>query len=136
MPRTTTFTFDELPLQILNGFECGLVAGSAEISYNRDMEWGIESISLDGNKSIRWTLEEYADRFKNGLPCPSYEHKSVALDEGTPLYLMIYDRLENEWRGKVQDAVADQLVEDRAEAAEERAECRYNQRRDDRMERT
>lgn len=114
MTSTFTFSFEELPLTILNGFSAGLVDGSAEISYNADAEWGIESISLDGfRKNAKGT----------------YDRKSVQLDEGTPLYLMIFDRLESEWRDKVQEAVLLQLAEDRVCAAEDRAD----RMRDERM---
>lgn len=135
--RIFEYSFDELPLLTVDGFEAGLVAGSAEISYNREGEWSIASICLDGHRKAHYTLEqrvahELAQRrlhpnLRRALP--PYLHKPVELDAGSPLYSMISDTLEGPWAGNVQDAVAQDMFECRAEAAEVRAEMR----RDDRM---
>lgn len=107
MPSTLTYTFEELPLVLENGLQAALIDGEAEISYSRDVwDFTIQSISLNSYdmKSRKW--------------------KPVALDEGNPLYGIIYDRLESFASENVQEAIRDQLAEDRAEAAEMRAESR------------
>lgn len=135
--RIFTYQFDECPLLTVAGFEAGLVAGEAEISYNREGEWSIASISLDGHRKAYYTLDQRTahelaqGRLHENLrrPLPPYLHKLVELDAGSPLYSMISDTLEGSWAGNVQDAVAQDMFECRAEAAEFRAE----QIRDDRV---
>ncbi len=112
MASILTYEFEELPLVLENGIQAGLVDGEAEIAYGRDVwDFTIRSISL--------TAWSKAGRMKKCMP----------LDEGNPLYNIIYDRLEGHLNDSVQDAIREQLAEDRNEAAEMRAEAR----RDDRM---
>lgn len=118
--RVLNFDFDELPLVIEGGFEAGIIAGSAEVSYFPDGEWSIGAINLDGHR--RRSVEESAAAVEAGKPVPMFERKPVELDVGTSLYLAIYSRLETEWRNKVQDAVIEAIAEDRECAAEERAD--------------
>lgn len=109
--RTFDFPFDDLPLAILSGYECALISGSAEISFHPDGSWSIVSISLDG--------------WRDGpKPVP------VALDAGTPIYLMIYDRLEHEWREGVQSAVYEAIAADREARADDYADYRRDQMRE------
>ena len=49
MINTFTYTFDEIPLVIVDGTEAGLVSGEAEIEYSRDGEWLIAGITLQGS---------------------------------------------------------------------------------------
>lgn len=83
-----TFTFEELPLVVENGFEAGLVTGEATVGYYRDGEWFVREISLLG----------YRDR----------EKKQVAIDHHTELYLSILDQLE---RGAFKDSITDKVME-------------------------
>ena len=112
------FDFEELPLVIENSFEAGLVAGNADISYGADGEWNIESISLDGHRKPEYTDRERVDATLAGKALPFFERKPVLLDAGTPIYLAIYHRLENEWRDAVQNAVNDQIEGDRESEAD------------------
>jgi len=112
MPRTLTYTFEELPLVQECGIQAALVDGEAEISYSRDVwDFTIQSISLNSfnEKDRKW--------------------KPLALDEGNPLYGIIYDRLEGYASESVQEAVRQQLIEDRNDAAEMRAEARRDDMR-------
>jgi hypothetical protein len=129
MTKTFNYDFEELPLIIENGFEACDVTGTAEISYNRHGEWGIESISFEGAKRNHWTIADYAAAVESGDRLSPYTRKPVALDATTPLHGIIYHRLENEWRDRVQDAVNEQIEADRDGEAEFRAELR----REDRM---
>lgn len=126
MKQTFEFSFDELPLVIEGGFEAGLIAGSAEVSYFRDGEWTITGISLDGHR-LR-SNRELDDHAALGKPVPMFERKSIALDAGTSLFGTILHRLEHEWRGKVQDAVIEAIAEDREIAADDYADMKRDER--------
>lgn len=131
--QTFSFEFDELPLVIEGGFEAGLIAGSAEVSYFRDGEWTITGISLDGHRLLSPTERDALAEI--GKPPPFFERKSIALDAGTSLFNSILHRLEHEWRGKVQDAVNDAIEEDREIAADDYADHRRELAAEDRANR-
>ena len=116
------YEFDELPLVIEGGFDAGLIAGSAEVSYFRDGEWTITGIYLDGLRML--SPSERDDLAEIGKPPPFFDRKSIALDAGTSLFNSILHRLEHEWRGKVQDAVNDAIEDDRAADADDAADYR------------
>jgi hypothetical protein len=130
--RILSFEFEELPTVIVDGFEAGLVAGSAEISYDRDGLWSIASISLDGSRRAHYSLEERVAhelrqaRLHETLrrPLPPYLRKSVALDAANPLYALITDALEGVWADKVQDAIRDDITEQRVAVADFMADQR------------
>lgn len=105
--NTRHLQFEELPLIITGGYEAGQVNGTAAISYRRDGEWNIDGIWLDGFKKPG----------TEGKYC-----KPVELDHGTPIFLAIYDRLEHEWRDRVEDFVQQMIQEDRETAAEDYAD--------------
>ena len=104
---TKDFLFEELPLVITGGYEAGQVNGTAAISYRPDGEWNIDGIWLDG--------------FKKPGNEGKYS-KPIELDHGTPIFLAIYDRLEHEWRDRVEDFVQQMIQEDRETAAEDYAD--------------
>jgi len=123
--RTLLFCFEELPLLIEGGFEAGDIAGSAEIAYHRDGEWSICTIALDGaRRLINHTPRDLLTAARTGTAVPAFERQAIALDEGDPIYLRIYHRLEHEWRDKVHTAVIDQLAADYEAAADTRADRR------------
>jgi hypothetical protein len=122
--KSFLFSFDDLPLVIENGFEACYITGDAEISYTRDGEWAIESIVFDGRRKIKRSIEEYMAAAAAGVFPKTWEEKNVELDRGTPIYSIIYDRLENEWRDQVDEAVQGQIEEDRISAADDYADRR------------
>lgn len=111
-----TFKFEELPLIIEGAFKDNGVTGQAEISYHRDGEWSIVCIGIETTKFLKEPVngKHWIDRIH-------------WLDAGTPLYLIIYHRLEHEWRDKVQDAVNEALAEDRASLADDYADYRRDE---------
>jgi hypothetical protein len=114
MRNTFNFSFDELPLAIVNGIETGLINDEAEIEYYRDGEWCIEGITLQG----------FGARDANGK-------RTWPQVECPPVIAAIIDtRLNKEWHDRVSEAVNEQLASDREDAAEQRADYR----RDARME--
>lgn len=118
MTGTFNFEFEELPALIEGGWQCGLLSGQAEIEYSRDGSWSIRAIGLDGYRTLFYSMEERMVAKLKGQTLKAYERKTVWLDAGTPIYLMIYERLEVEWADKVRDEVREHIAEDRDDAAE------------------
>lgn len=111
-----TFSFEQLPLLIENGFSAGLVDGVAQIAYHDD-DWAIEAIALEGSRErdhAEWSVH-YART--GDYRASRFELKPVYLDPTTPIFSAIYDRLENEWRASVQSAVNEARENDRNDAA-------------------
>ena len=107
MASTFSYTFEELPLVEEKGRQAALINGEAEIAYTRDVwDFTIKSISLDS----------WSELDRKWKPAP--------LDEGNPIYSMVYDRLEHSWSEKVQEAIREQLAEDHVAGMEWRAEQR------------
>ena len=112
MINTFTYTFDEIPLVIVDGTEAGLVSGEAEIEYSRDGEWLIAGITLQG----------FGARDANGK-------RTWPQVECPPVIAAIIDqRLNKEWHDRVSDAVREQLASDREDALEQRADMRRDER--------
>lgn len=110
MASTFSYSFYELPLIAERGIQAAMVEGEVEIAYTRDVwDYTIKSISLNS----------YSEEDRTW--------KCIALDEGNPLYSILYDRIEHFACESVQEAIREQLIEDRNEAAE----MRYEMRRDD-----
>ena len=108
MVNTFTYTFDEIPLVIVDGTEAGLVSGEAEIEYSRDGEWLIAGITLQG----------FGARDANGKRTwPQVECPPV-------IAAIIDERLNKEWHDRVCDAVQEKIAEDRTCAADNAADYR------------
>lgn len=103
------YKFEELPLAIVNGIEAGLVNGEAEIEIYPDGNWMVSHIAVDGYRKA--TKEEIA---KGSRP---YVSELAPLAAGNELDFLISQRLEGEWRDRVQDAVREQIEMLHAEAA-------------------
>ena len=116
MSNILSYEFEELPLVIHNGIEAALINGCACIKYDRSGHWDVDSISVEGHQSL--TPEQRAAGKKPW----------VYVAAPTDIEVMVTYRLEQEWFGKVQDAVNEQLASDREDAAEQRAEMRRDAR--------
>ena len=112
MSNILTFEFEELPLVIANGIPAALINGCAEIQYDRNTDWHVGSISVEGYQSL--TPEERS----------AGKRPWVYVAAPRELEALIEDRLYGEWSCKVLDAVNEQLASDREDAAEMRAEMR------------
>lgn len=117
MSRQLSYRFEELPLVIENGFQAGLVNGSALVSYWIDGTWGISQIYLDGAKR-KATAEITAAILKKIPNFKCWDERDILLDRGDRIQSIIWDRLENEWRGQVQDAVNHAIDEERVSQLE------------------
>jgi hypothetical protein len=98
--------------------------GFEEIAYHRDGAWSIRTIALDGVRRRPHAPHQLAAAARAGQALPAFTRESVPLDEGDPIFLRIYHRLEHEWRHKVQNAVIDQLAADRDAAPDIHADQR------------
>jgi hypothetical protein len=113
VPNSFIFSFEELPLVIVNGIEAAFINGQAEIQYNRYGDWSVNYVSVEG----------FGERDANG------KRDWPQLEAPAPIANIIRDRLENQWYGKVCDALGEQFASDREAALDERAD----RRRDERM---
>jgi hypothetical protein len=113
------FKFSDLPLIVDGPFEDSGTEGRAVISYSRDGDWGIDAIGID------------VARYDHSSS--SRERKSHWLDAGTPLYTIIYDRLEHykNYPASIQEAAREHLEEDRVCAADDYADYRRDLRMED-----
>jgi hypothetical protein len=110
-PNSLTYHFDELPLITTGGMDACHVTGFAEIRYDPGGAWAIERI---GFAAVR---REDAPSGAAEVPRSAGRPRSVAggntwLDIGDPLHTIIFDRLEHEWRSRVQRRVDDQIFDD------------------------
>jgi hypothetical protein len=114
---TFTYEFEELPLVIAKGIPAGLINGCAEIAFDRDGDWRVTSVCVEGYQEI--TKEERSAGKRPWIYVAAPDEISA----------LVETRLEREWSAKVQDAINEQ----RAIAREEAAEFRAEMRREDRM---
>ena len=99
-PRTFDYYYDDLPLVIDLGKQGGFIAGRAEIEYTDDVwDFSIVSVELQGEG-------------KNYVPADGW------------LALAIRQRLEGELSHKVEDAIRDEIEEQREYAADQAADYR------------
>ncbi len=122
---TFSFSIADLPLVVENGYRAAeLMDGVAEISYDRNGEWCIESISFEGVRKNHYSLEEMYSAAAHKRPLDYWSRKQVALDATTPIHSIIVHRLENEWKSNVDQAVAEEMEGQHVSAADDRADAR------------
>ena len=112
MSNVLDYEFEELPLVIHDGIEAGLTNGLASIEYDRDGEWWVTGVSVEGYQKL--TLSERAAGKKPWI----YVKAPTQLED------MISHRLENEWFDRVSEAVREQLARDGEDAREYNLEVR------------
>ena len=106
------YLFDDMCLITIAGTDVMPVSGMAEITYDYDGEWSISAIYLErveGDKRAYHMLDR-------------------ELHERT--FLTIYDRLENEDREGVQEAVREAIRDVRDSREDDYADYRREQRRE------
>lgn len=114
---TFTFEFEELPLVIAKGIPAGQINGCAELTFDRNGNWEVQSVCVEGYQTL--TQDERSAGKKPWIYV-------AAPDE---IARIVEDRFSKEWNFRVQDAVREQIESEREAAAEYRAEMR----REDRM---
>lgn len=101
MKPTFEFEFDELPLVMIDGFECGFVTGAADIQYGTEGDWSIVGIALQGWK-------------RNPNDGPVWlPNENKWLKPDFPLYGLIQSALEIRKARDIREAVEDQIRADR-----------------------
>jgi len=110
--NTMIFPLEELPLVMANGIPGAFINGQTEIAYARNGDWWIESVSVEG----------FGDRVDGQRQWPM-------IPAPIELVTIICQRLEGEWFDRVQNAVNEQIEEDRASAADDYADMRRDERR-------
>lgn len=127
--RASTYEFDDLPLIVVNGgyraggSEDAGIAGCAEILYDEDGSWSLGEIAIEVRRPK--TAAERAGH-------TSIAHHKLEphwLDKSDPLRAIIAQRLENEWRAKVQDEVDEQIFNDLSAENDNLADYRRDARR-------
>src|SRR5689334_14975290 len=112
MTRTFTYTFEELPLTVVDCFQAGLMSGSAEISYDHGGGWHISDVSLDGHRKAFYPLEMRVEAELQKKPLPPYEYRAVSLDRNAPLYWLLVEALRTRRHDEVQEAVRERINQD------------------------
>ena len=118
--RSFTYEFEELPLVISkDGIHAALVNGCVEVEYDADGVFGYEdgSVCVEGYQTL--TAEQRAAGKK---PWVYVKAPSDIAD-------IIIDRLNDEWRDRVNSALADERIA----AAADCSDYEYDRRRDDAM---
>ena len=116
MTHSFTYTIDDLPLIVRDGFDAAMICGEAEISYSHEDDFEIGDVAVEG-----WRRRE------NSILS---DRKAVPLASDEPLAIWIRHRLENECRQWVLNAIDDDIRERREYAEETAAEHRADQRRE------
>ena len=107
MSNIFDYEFDELPLHVTkDGIPAALTNGCAEIKYDRNGCWEIDSVCIEGYQNL--TPEQHAAGKRPWIYVPA----------PTELEMLIEDRLNGDWFDKVQDALNEHLIEAREAARE------------------
>jgi hypothetical protein len=114
---TFTYEFEELPLVIAKGIPAGLINGCAEIAFDRDGDWRVTSVCLEGYQEL--TKEERS------------AGKRPWIYVAAPTRFRPWSKPALNASGATR--LTDAINEQRAIAREEAAEFRAEMRREDRM---
>jgi hypothetical protein len=112
--KSFTYLFEELPLVVTGGYSACEVSGFAEIAYDTRGAWSVGRIGFEGLRPC--TAIETA--LSPDRPLPRFERTPLWLDDGDPLQLIIYDRLEHAWCARVQRQVDDRILDGLSDGAE------------------
>ena len=117
--KSFTYSFEELPLVLSNGYSACEISGFAEITYDTRGGWSVGRIGFEGSRRHPSAQRPATnpDRLQ-----PPFERARLWLDAGDQIQLLIYDRLEHEWRGRIQRQVDDRIFDDGNDSAESSAD--------------
>ena len=123
--REMTYTFEEMPLLQKDGYSAFEISGEATIEYRSATDFEVVEIFSEGYRKTRHSAAELNEAIKAGRRLPLWETgPRIALDPASPLYKLILSALNGHWSDKVQDAVEDQIREDREHEADDYADYR------------
>lgn len=106
------YSFDELPLVVRDGIEAAPISGKAVVEYDREGGWGTGQVLVEG----------YGGRDATG------KMLWVCVPAPMALAAMIVHRLENEWCGRVQEAVDETIAHDRECGVDDAADMRRDRK--------
>ena len=123
MAKTLTYSFSDLPLIIDGPFEDNGVEGEAEVSYFPDGEWSILSVSIEVSR------RKSPDEMEATGITSNRTYKQHVLDAGSPLDLIIRDRIENGkyLRRNLEDEVRNAIADDHAALLDNLADYKRDQ---------
>jgi hypothetical protein len=113
---TFTYEFEELPLVIARGIPAAQINGCAELTFDRDGSWKVESVCVEGYQTL-----SQADRSAGKKPW-------VYVTAPDEIAAIVEERLSKDWSFRVQDAISEAIEAEREAAAEYRAELRRDYR--------
>ena len=113
---TFTYEFSELPLVIANDIPAGQVNGCAELTFDRNGNWEVQSVCVEGYQTLT-----QAERSAGKKPW-------VYVSAPAEIAWIVEERLTNEWNFRVQEAVREAIEAEREAAAEYRAELHRDHR--------
>lgn len=123
--REMTYTFEEMPLLQKDGYSAFEISGEATIEYRSPVDFQIAEIFSEAYRKARHSTAELNEAIRSGRSLPHWEKgPRIALDPASPLYKLILSALNGHWSDKVQDAVEDQIREDREREADDYADYR------------
>jgi hypothetical protein len=114
---TFTYEFEELPLVIAKGVPAAQINGCAELTFDRNGNWVVESVCVEGYQTLT-----QAERSAGKKPW-------VYVAAPAEIAGLVEERLTKDWHFRVQEAVREAIEIERGAAAEFRAEMH----REDRM---
>jgi hypothetical protein len=103
-PRTFTYSFDDAPVLVIDGFTAAKASGHAEVDY----AGGVHSIFLEGDR--KRTQIEYSAALKTfdgrgSRARLAWEDAEVAVQPGTEAFEMIRAWIEKDEDGRVAEAI-------------------------------
>lgn len=113
---TFTYEFEELPLVIANGIPAGQINGCAELTFDRNGVWQVQSVCVEGYQTLT-----QAERSAGKKPW-------VYVAAPDAISAIVEERLSGEWSFRVQEAIREAIEAEREAAAEYRAEMRREYR--------
>ena len=105
---TFTYEFEELPLAIVNGIEAVFINGSVEVQYDEDDGWKIVAVNVEG----------FGERVDGKRQWPMVPAPKRLAD------LILHRFSHDDWSGKVETAVCEQIAKDYECAADDHADMR------------
>ena len=113
---TFTYEFEELPLVIANGIPAGQINGCAELTFDRNGAWEVQSVCVEGYQTLT-----QAERSAGKKPW-------IYVAAPAEIAWIVEERLSKEWHFRVQEAVREAIEAEREAAAEYRADWRREYR--------
>jgi hypothetical protein len=110
--KSFTYEFEELPLVTSGAFDACLVTGFAEIHYDMSGAWSIGDIGFEVVQRRNAIAPPSRQPRDDASRARAIAPQTLLLDPGDPIQMIIYHRLEHDWRARVQNCVEDRILDD------------------------